>query len=422
MCWTCQLEIWSLVKMESSLMSKPATMETGRPAHVPKQLVMDIDIYKIDVKDRDIGRTWLDIKARAPGPVVWTDRNGGHWIPLTGKDVKTVYTNYEAFSSQDIFIPPNGSRDNMLIPLEQDPPESLLYRKIIVPPLMPGNLTEVTQVARDKAIELIEGFISKGECEFIGDFSLVLPVVVFLSLMGLPPEDRDYLQPLAEKSTRPESAEERLEGHLELKRYLQHYIDDRKANPRDDLLSRSVHAMIGGEPISDFAARQFVLNTTIGGLDTVANLLGFVMQFLANSPTHRQQLIDDPELIKTASDELIRRFGVVSTARRVIKNAELTGVEVRTGDMIWPPTWLFGLDDTIVSNPLDVDFGRKSSPHMTFGGGPHVCAGMHLAKRELGILLEEWLTRIPDFQVKPGAEIKVETGMVSGLSQLPLIW
>ena len=407
---------------ESSLMAVPAATRTGRPAHVPDRLVMDIDIYDIDIKERDVGTSWLAIKAKAPGPVVWTDHNGGHWIPLTGKDVKTVYTTFDTFSSQDIFIPPNGSRDNMLIPLEQDPPESLLYRKVIVPPLMPNNLTEVTQVARDQAISLIEGFKPTGECEFIGDFSLILPVVVFLTLMGLPLEDRSYLHALAEKSTRPESAEERLEGHLELKQYLQHYIDDRKANPRDDLLSRSVHAKIAGEPISDFAARQFVLNSTIGGLDTVANMLGFVMHFLANSPRHRHQLIERPDLINAASDELVRRFGVVSTARRLIQDTELSGVELKVGDMIWPPTWLYGLDDTIVPNPLEVDFERPSFPHMNFGGGPHVCVGMHLAKRELRILLEEWLARIPDFSVKPNAEIKIGTGMVSGIRHLPLIW
>lgn len=406
--------------MPKDTLMAPAPL--ARPAHVRPDQIMDLDIYDIPIVDCDVGKTWLGIKAAAPSPVFWTGLNGGHWVVLNGADVKSVYMTPAVFSSEDVFIPPNGSRDNILIPLEQDPPESLMYRKVVVPPLMPGNLASVTQVARDTAIELIEGFKADGGCEFVGDFSLILPVVVFMSLMGLPLEDRQYLSVLAEKSTRPESPAERLQGHEELKRYLQFHIDDRKANPRDDLLSKSVHATIDGAPISDFAARQFVLNTTIGGLDTVANLLGFVMHFLAHSPQHRRQLIDRPDLINNAADELIRRFGIVAMGRRAIQDVTLSGVEISQGDMVWAPTWMYGLDDMIVPDPLTVDFERASPPHMTFGGGPHVCAGMHLARRELRILLEEWLVRIPDFAVKSGGEVRVETGIVTGITRLPLVW
>ncbi|SCW38208.1 Cytochrome P450 [Sphingobium faniae] len=403
---------------EESMMTQSAAKT--RPAHVSESTVMDIDIYNIPVVDCDVGATWLDIKARAPSPVIWSEYNGGHWIALHGADVKTAFMTPAIFSSTDIFIPPNGSRDNVLIPLEQDPPESLLYRKVIVPPLMPGNLAPVTDIARKTAIELIEGFKPRGGCEFVKEFALVLPVVVFLSVMGLPLEDRDYLYSLAEKSTRPESPEQRLEGHMELKAYLQHYIADRKANPRDDLLSKSVNAIIDGEPITDFAAQQFVLNTTIGGLDTVANLLGFVMHFLAHSPDHRRQLIERPDLINNATDELIRRFGIVGQGRRIMEDTELSGVPLMKGDMIWAPTWMYGLDEQIVADPLTVNFERPTPPHMTFGGGPHVCAGMHLAKREIRITLEEWLPRIPDFHVS--GDVVVETGGVTGITRLPLVW
>lgn len=128
-----------------------------RPPHVDESNVVGIGIYDVPIKDCDVGATWLDIKANAQSSFVWSENNGGHWIALAGADVKTAYMTPEVFSSTDLFIPPNGSRDNMLIPLEQDPPESLLYRKVIVPPLMPANLKSVTDIARKTAIEAIEG-------------------------------------------------------------------------------------------------------------------------------------------------------------------------------------------------------------------------------------------------------------------------
>lgn len=393
-----------------------------RPAHVPDALVMDFDCYDIDVPDEDVAAFWLDLKRKAPAPVFWTDRNGGHWVLLNGLDVQRAYSDYATFSNQDIFIPPNGSRENLLIPLEQDPPVSLRYRKIIIPPLMPARIVDVVEDARRKTISIVESLMPQGECEFVKDFGTALPILVFLALMGLPEEDREMLLPLAEMSTRPETPEQRLYGHGELKRYLQKHIEARREAPTDDLLSRVVNANIGDERITMDDALHFSLTLLIGGLDTVANLLSFVALFLARNPAHRRQLIERPDLIPAAADEFIRRFGVVADGRRVIADTVLSGVDIRQGDMLMAPTWMYGVDETIVADPLKVDFERSTHPHVTFGGGPHVCAGMHLAKRELRIFLEEWLARIPDFQVKDGAQLNVETGIVQGLSALPLTW
>lgn len=106
------------------------------------------------------------------------------------------------------------------------------------------------------------------------------------------------------------------------------------------------------------------------------------MHFLAKSPEHRRQLIEQPDLINSAVDEITRRFGIVGQGRRIMKDTELSGVSLRKGGMIWAPTWMYGMDDSIVRDPLTVDFEPLNPPQMTFGGVPNVCAGMHLAKRE----------------------------------------
>ena len=393
-----------------------------RPSHIPARLVYDFDLYNYATPNQDVAASWQHLKTQAPGPVFWTDRNGGHWVVLEGEDVKRFYSDYTVFSNQDIFVPPNGSRDNRLIPLELDPPESLLYRKHIVAPMMPSQLIEPIKAVHTLMTEIVERLQPLGECEFVAEVGTVLPIYVFLSLMNLPEGDREMLLPLAVMSTRPETPEQRLEGHAALRDYIRDHLIKRREEPGNDLLSTIANCEIDGRPISEDEAIRFAVLVLIGGLDTVANLLSFVALFLARNPAHRRQLIQNPEIIPAATDELIRRFGVVTDARRVVQDIEFGGAMIKAGDMAIAPTFMYGNDPNIVTDPLTVDFSRPPRMHLTFGAGPHVCAGMHLAKRELRIFLEEWLGNIPDFEVKPSAELQVEVGLVAGLKELPLVW
>jgi cytochrome P450 len=398
------------------------SLSNTRPAHVPEDLVMDLDIYDVVLKEDDLATTWLEIKETAPAPVFWTDRNEGHWVILDGRDIEKVYSSPEIFSSQDIFIPPNGSRDNVLIPLEMDPPESIKYRKVIQSAMMPSAIVALVERARDESIAIIEGLAPKGRCEFVEDFAGVLPIIVFLALVDLPAEDRHILVPLAEMSTRPETPEQRLEGHRALRKYLEDNIERRRANPGPDLLSKIALAQIDGRQVSMDEALRFASTVMIGGLDTVTNLLGFTALYLARNPGHRHQLLENPDLINAAADEFVRRFGVVGVARRVVQDVEMGGASMKAGDMVFTPSWMYAADDSIVSDPLTVDFNRKNGRNLTFGGGAHVCLGMHLAKRELRIFLEEWITRIPDFEVDTQRDFKIATGIVSGLTAMSLKW
>ncbi|MFC5463093.1 cytochrome P450 [Massilia niabensis] len=393
-----------------------------RPDHVPPHLVLDFDCYNIGGSFDDLQVAWLALKEKAPSGIFWTPRNRGHWVVLNGADIEKVYSDYSRFSSEDIFIPPNGSRGNALIPQEMNPPASLAYRSVMLRPLMPANLGHLEGQVRKRAAHLVEKLLPQGECEFVEDFATVLPVEIFLDLMGLPPEDRSTLMPLGKMSTRPESPEQRAWAHGEIRQYLSTWIDKRRAEPGEDLLSRLALASISGQEITKDEALRFSLNILLGGLDTVANLLAFCALFLARHPAQRRQLIERPELLKPATEELIRRYGMVAVGRRVATDTELCGVQLRHGDMVQGPTMLYGMDDSIVSDPLMVDFERKSCPHMTFGSGPHICPGQHLARKEVQIFMEEWLKSIPDFSVRPGASLEIETGLVGGLISLNLIW
>jgi len=181
-------------------------------------------------------------------------------------------------------------------------------------------------------------------------------------------------------------------------------------------------AQVDGRPITDEELVPMVSLLLIGGLDTVASAMGFAARFLAGSPARRQELIDHPERIPGAVEELLRRFPVVNQGRMVLNDMDYKGVAMKAGDQILMPTTLHGLDDRQFENPMEVNFQRPTPIHSTFGNGAHRCPGSLLARTELKIFLEEWLKRIPNFRIKPGETAGVRAGVNATIFHLPLVW
>lgn len=121
-------------------------------------------------------------------------------------------------------------------------------------------------------------------------------------------------------------------------------------------------------------------------------------------------------------EELLRRFPLVSLAREVRNDIEYDGVLLKKGDMVAIPTPLAGTDERLNPRPLEVDFQRDTSQHVTFGNGPHLCPGAQLARTEVRITLEQWLARIPEFSIAPDAKVRFRGGLVGVVDALPLVW
>jgi cytochrome P450 len=160
----------------------------------------------------------------------------------------------------------------------------------------------------------------------------------------------------------------------------------------------------------------------LGGMDTVVTAMSFTAHFLAKSPTHRRQLIEQSALIPKAVDELLRRFPVVNQGRIVRNDITYKNVAMKAGDMLIMPTPLANLDERRFPNPLDVDFNRSTALQSTFGNGPHRCPGSNLGRTELKVFLEEWLKQIPNFEVDPNGKVGMRSGINGTLYQLPLVW
>ena len=399
-------------------MSHASTAVATRPAHVAPDRVVDFNVYDPPGAREDLHRAWRRLQ---DGPdIVWAPYHGGHWIFTRWEDIDFAQRNHDPFSMRDVTMPAN-TRPTRLLPLEADPPEHTSFRAILTPWFSPKKISDLKDFTRSLAIDLIEGFKPRGECEFMQDFALILPIAIFMRLTNLPMDDRLRLLEYAQMSTRG-TPEQRGEASRLMMTYLTPIIADRRARPGDDLLSAVIHAQIGGQPLHDTDLMSMLLVILFGGLDTVASTLGFVTNFLAHHPGHRRQLIEEPNLIDNAVEELMRRFAPSATARTMTRDYEYKGVEFKAGEKVYILPLLSGLDERHFPDAWHVDFKRKDVQHNSFGAGPHRCPGALLAKLEIKVFLQEWLARIPDFSVKTGEPVVYGPGQVNCVERLVLTW
>jgi cytochrome P450 len=390
-----------------------------RPAHVPTELVVDFDFMRPGPPGGDPFEAWSRLHGLPP--LVWTPRNGGHWLATRGEDIPVILKNHELFSSRRAFI---GMIDRpKAVPLEYDPPQHGPLRKVLIPAFMPKAVAVWSGEARRLAVELIEGFKANGRCEFIRDFAQQLPMIIFLKMVNLPLEHRRMLIDWVSTGLRSTDMTKRVDARANLNDYLANMLDERLANPGEDLFSTAIHADLGGRPMNRQEALGLASGLLGGGLDTVAASMGWMALFLAANPSHRRDLAANPKRIPKAIDELMRRYSIANIARVVKDDMDYLGASLKAGEQILMATCIHGLDARSFEAPTEVRFDRKDSfKHSTLSHGIHRCIGAPLATQEMKIFLEEWLARIPEFATDPADPPIMATGIVHGLTRLALNW
>ena len=395
----------------------------ARPAHVSPERYLDFDIYQPLRDGQDFHQSWKTLQDSGVPDVVWTPRNGGHWLVLRGRLVSQVLSDYANFSNHTVLVPKDTAGEAYrLLPLSLDPPAHAPFRNLLNNGLSPRAVRTVEESIRKLAVSLIEGFRKSGGCNFTKDFAEQLPIRIFMQIVNLPSEDTPKLKYLADQFTRPDGSLEYTELTRLFNEYIRPIIQARRGKDGTDMLSRMINGKVDNRALTDEEAANLCIQVLVGGLDTVVNFMGFAMLFLAENPTARQALVADPKRISLAINELARRFPLVTVGREVRHDMDYEGVSLKQGEMIMAPTILHGLDETENPSPMQVDFARVTVKHSTFGNGSHTCPGAHLARTETRILLEEWLARIPDFAVAPGFEVRYTGGIVGSVNSLPLVW
>jgi len=393
------------------------------PAHVSSSQVVDFDIYQPMLKGMDLHESWHALQESGAPDIVWTPKNGGHWMVLRGKLISKVLQDYRTFSSRVIFVPKEPAGEAYrAVPITLDPPAHRPVRSLLNEDLSPNKIKSREDSIRAMAVEMIESFRMKGRCNFVHDFAEQMPLRIFMQMVELPFADAPKLKRLADQYTRPEpdvSYDDVARGFTE---YLQPLIGDRRSKNGNDMLSHLINGSIEGRPLTDEETVNLCVQVLVAGLDTVVNAMSFIMLFLARSPESRRILTADLARLPISLQELLRRFSMVTVAREITHDLEFEGVHLKRGEMMVVPTLLHGLDSRENADPMKVDFNRRSVGHSIFGGGIHTCAGAHLAKAEIRIMLEEWLTRIPDFKVVDESEIGFVGGIVASVKPFSIAW
>ena len=391
------------------------------PAHVPPHLVFDYDRFFQPELSQSPQRNVAQLFAKLP-PIFWTPRNGGHWMVARSSVAVDMLRKWEIFSS-DPALNVGLQRTPRTAPNQYDPPAHTDMRRILNPSFSPGAVTKMEPRIRAFAVELIEGVLKDGKVEFLSRIAKRFPIDIFLLQAGAPLEDREILLGFAEGFTKSPKLEDRQKALRRLADHLLSYLKEREGTPRDDLLSLVVHGkMGGGRPTTHDEREGLAALLFLGGLDTVAAMLSFIMVYLGLHPEDYAKLVQDPSRIPNAVEELMRTNGVAQMERGVAMDTVYEGVTFKRGDRVTFHPQVYGFDDPSVSEPFNVDFGRELSPHLVFGAGPHRCIGSHLARVEIRIFLEEWVRRVPRFQLATGKEPPMSIGVVWSPAEVPLVW
>ena len=394
-------------------------MQLNVPAHVPAHLVFDFDIYLSPLLKKDPYRSVMENLPKREPRIFWTPRNGGHWVVSGAVEALEMLRDTERFSSEAIFP---GARKPSTLPNQSDPPAHTEYRAIIAPAFTPRAVNTLEDYLRRLSQEMIAEIQPAGRCEFITDIAREFPVSVFLTMADAPTDDRVQLLDWTEISVRSPDPAEREAANTKLGRYVMKIFDERRGHEGADLLSMVLRGRFQGRPLNEEELLGMGLLLFLGGLDTVASTLSFIMLFLGQNPGHYKQLVDDPSLIPSAVEELVRTHSVASVSRGARYDMEYMGLQFKQGERIYFMSQVHGLDERKVDDPLRVDFKREISPHLGFGAGPHRCIGSHLARTEIRIFLEEWTKRIPAFTIDLAGEAETRGGTVWSPVQVPLRW
>lgn len=374
-----------------------------------------------DLTDPELNERWDEVipDLHSSGcPVARSDTGEGYWVINGYHEVSACAKDWVTFSSADGFMVNRPEGMPFFAPAEVDPPLQSALRATLEPFLRPNAIGKLEPVVREHANRLIDDFIEQGEAELVSAFANPLPQTVFAAeVAGMPLEDMAYLSTCF-SFVGPE--EERAADFVRGMGKIDEYLRSRQAEPaRGDI----VDALLAFEhPDYDWMGKIGTMSQlTIGGITTTGYALSGGIRHFATHPDDRRAIVADLSRLPRAIDEFLRLFlGVPNMARRLTKDAEVGGVSMAAGDRILLSFGAASRDPRVVSEPERLDIARPSVRHLAFGAGVHRCIGASLARLVLRCGYEEFLTRLPEFQVPDDFVPAYETGATRHMVHLPL--
>jgi cytochrome P450 len=362
---------------------------------------------------------------RAAGPVVRSDTG---YLVTTRELAEHVFKNPETFSSQKAFDTLGSPVP--LVPIAFDPPHHTRYRRLLQPFFTPRAAAAMEQAVRDKVVAIIDTVTGRGSCDVVAELARPIPAAVFLALFGMPEHDldrliawREVIIQMADLSGSGEAPPEVMRSAGGLYAYVAAHVAECRAGRAGGLLRDLFESDSADEPFTDEEAIGLCFLFVLAGTESVTNALSLMFAKLAARPELRRRLAEDPSAIPVAVEEMLRIDPANAVVPRVAtKDVVLEGVHIPAGATVGVAVGAANRDPEELDDPDAFDPSREYN-NLTWGSGPHRCVGVHLARTQLRVVLEEWHRRIPEYRLAPGARPQVvwPTGVI-GINSVPVVF
>ncbi len=363
---------------------------------------------------------------RATCPVAHTDRFGGAWLPTRHDDVEAIARDTEHFTSRGVIVfdgrPDEPAPIGYAPPITSDPPFHGFARRLLLPAFSPKAVDVWEQLTRESCRELVDEILSRGrdEADAAVDYAQHIPVRVIAGMLGVPEQDGPRFREFIHRIIEDPGVGADIAPEDTLDHYLQGVVDDHLENPRDDLVGYLLALEIDGRPLSREHVTGTIALLIIAGIDTTWSAIGASLHHLATNPADRQRLLDEPELIDTAVEEFLRFYAPVTMARLVAQDVEIGGCPMKQDDWVLLSFPSANRDPDQFDDAGSFVVDRARNRHAAFGLGIHRCIGSNLARMELKVAIQEWLARVPHFELSDPAAVRWSAGQVRGPRQLPV--
>jgi cytochrome P450 len=360
------------------------------------------------------------------------DGSKGYWVFTQYDAVRDIYKNPQIFSSESI-TPWEPEPVYRFIPTQIDPPNHIKYRRLLNKWFSPAQMDAAEPMVRDICRRLVAETAPLGHCDFVNEWALRYPTEGFLGVIGAPLKDADAFLGWVDDffagfGGDPNGLERMVNAVGAIKQYWADALAERQgeSGPREgDLTSYLLYTPLDdGTSLTDVEIVDMLLVLTLAGLDTTRAELGYMFHHLALNPADRKRLIEEPEIIPYAVEETLRLYTIIfGDGRKVAVDTEFHGVNLKKGDMVYAIVSAANRDPSVYDRAEEYVVDRKNNHHFGFASGPHRCLGMHLARREMAIGVDEWLKAIPDFTIGGPDDLQERGGSsMMSLNHLPLRW
>ena len=365
---------------------------------------------------------WNDVREQCP--MAKTERYGRAHMPVTMDAVSQVAQDTEHFSSIWVNVGRPDAVRHPAPPITSDPPDHHGHRRLLLPAFNPKRVA----LMEDDLREYCRGLIAKldgRDADAAEQYSQHIPVHGICQLTGIPESGGDLFRDWIYRSFQlgPRDNAVRAQVAAEMTAYIDELLNDRLANPNDDMLTEIANAEIDGEEVDWALKVGYVRLLILAGVDTTWSAIGSGLWHFAQHPEQVARLVaadnDDP-LWTMASEEVLRFYAPVTMARKVIADTEVAGCPVHAGDQMLLTFPAANHDPEAFENPGEFQLDRAKNRHVAFGLGIHRCVGSNLARLELLVALQEWVRAFPNYSLDTNQETTWANGQIRGPRNVPV--